>query len=228
MATVPKDPVLWRKIHNLWISEIYQRLKPQVKGRLALGIDEDVTVSTYDAPPSRVQPDLYASERTPAAPQPSRSSLGSLHAVAYAEGTEEWDTEIRHFIVVRDLRGESVVGILEILSPTNKGYFSESDRIAFMERRQRLLASAIAYMEIDAVPVGTRWLPRCLAELATHAGVGWSSLPIPPRRSFRGWAWNDPGPLPRIPWDLGDFGVLSIDLDESLREALDSAGIAPE
>ena len=117
--------------------------------------------------------------------------------------------------------------MLEILSPTNKGYYADLDLAAFRERRQRLLSSAITYMEIDAVPAGTRWLPRCLRDLQKHAGVAWSSLPDVAGRRFRGWAWPEAGPLPKVPWDLGEHGVIRLDLEESLAEALATGGIGP-
>lgn len=227
MAVPPKDPTLSRKVHNLWISELYYAIKPQVKGRLSLGIDEDVTLIELDGSVSRVLPDFYASKRAVGGASRPAQELRAVDAVAYAEGTEDWVTESRHFLVLRDLRGQTVVAVLEILSPTNKGYYADLDLAAFKERRQRLLSSAISYMEIDAVRVGTRWLPRCLRDLQKHAGVAWSSLPDAAGRRFRGWAWPEAGPLPKVPWDLAEHGVIRLDLEESLAEALATGGIGP-
>ena len=135
-----EDPVLWRKVHNPWISEVYQALKHQVAGRLGLSIDQE--------------------------------------AVAYAEGVEQWSAESRHFVVLRDLGGGEVVALLETLK-----------------------------------------------ELDVHRGVAWSTIPDPTGRRFRGWAWNEPLVLPKIPWDLGIHGVLTLDLRQTLREALLASGL---
>lgn len=222
------DAGTWRKVHNLWISEIYHSLKPQVAGRLALSIDEEVTLVEIEGPPDRRRPDLYLSE-TPGTrrqqPEHPRTASG---AVAYAEGVEEVSTESRHYLVVHDLRGSRVVGVLEILSPTNKGYYSQRDLELFKERRAHLLASPISYVEVDAVGVGKRWLPRCLEELRSRAGVVWSSTCRKEGRLFQGWAWEMAGPLPRVPWDLVEHGTLDLDLDRTLREAMGAAGIRSE
>jgi hypothetical protein len=114
-----QDPVLWRKLHNLWISEVYHGLKPQVAGRLAIAIDQEVTIIEAGEPISHPRPDLHMTvkdrekSRRPSSPEGEAS-----RAVAYAEGIEEISTESRHFIVLRDLNGMRVVAVLEILSPT--------------------------------------------------------------------------------------------------------------
>lgn len=147
--------------------------------------------------------------------------------VAHAAGVEDWSRETRHFLVLHDLNGERVVAILEILSPTNKGFYAHADFEAFRDRRLRLLSSPISYMEIDAVPAGTRWLPRTLLALDKHAGVVWASVPCPSgERRFEGWAWAAGGPLPRVPWDLGAYGSVAVDLEGTFSEAAATAGLA--
>jgi hypothetical protein len=188
-----ENPSLWRKIHNLWISEIHHSLKPQVKGRLTISLEDDVS------------------------------------AMPRTVGVEDWSREVRHHIVLQDLSGENVVAILEVLSATNKGFYASADGEAFRDRRQRLLSSSISYMEIDAVPAGTRWLPRSLQELSKHAGVVWTSVPCPSgERHFEGWAWAASGPLPCVPWDLGRHGGVEVDLEWTFGEAAATAGLAAE
>jgi hypothetical protein len=222
------DPVLCRKVHNPWISEIYHALKPQVAGRLSLSIDQEITLVEPEAPPQRLRTDVHLTELGAAAP-PSARPKSTAGTVAYAEGVEPWSADSRHYIVLRDLSGGEVVALLEILSPTNKGVYALADFEAFLERRHRLLSGSIAYLEVDAVPVGTRWLPRCIEEdLKRHAGVAWSSIPDPVGRRFQGWAWTDAGPLASIPWDLGRHGFVTVDLDVTFREALQAAGFPVE
>ncbi|MBI4586658.1 MAG: DUF4058 family protein [Planctomycetes bacterium] len=220
-----QDAVLWRKVHNLWISELYHAVKPQVAGRLTLSIDQEVTLIELEEPPLRIRPDLHLSEGAPAKDQ-APAAKKATGAVAYAEGVEAFSTESRHYLVLRDLNDKKVVGLLEILSPTNKGYYSPADFEAFKERRQRLLATQSSTMEIDAVPLGKRWLPRCLEELSSHAGVAWTSLPGPTGRHFKGWAWKEGGPLPQIPWELRQHGSIEVDLQETFKESLNAAGYA--
>jgi hypothetical protein len=103
----PEDPGLWRKIHNLWISEVYHALKPQVAGRLSISIDQEVTLVELGQGTGRLRPDLHLSEggplggrRPPPAGKEARAGLGDARptgAVAYAEGVEECSTESRHF-----------------------------------------------------------------------------------------------------------------------------------
>jgi hypothetical protein len=219
------DPNLWRRIHNLWISEIYQAIKPQVLGRLSISIDQEVTLIELEGAATRMRPDLHLSEKQPQGGIGAGQASKPSGAVAYASGLEEWSTESRHFIVIRHLSGERVVGVLEILSPTNKGIYNRSDLEHFAERRRKLLSSDASYLEVDALPAGTRWLPRSLKDLEAHHGVAWSSLPAPSGRYFQGWAWAREGPLPTIPWSLGDSGTLELDLNRSLEEALKAAGV---
>jgi hypothetical protein len=220
-----EDPGLLRKIHNPWISEIYHALKPQVAGRLALSIDQEITLIEPEAPPRSLRADVHLTDLGVTG-APSAKAKSSVGAVAYAEGVEPWSADSRHFIVLRDLSGGDIVALLEILSPTNKGFYSRSDLEAFKERRHRLLSGSISYLEVDAVPVGTRWLPRCLEELKDHSAVAWSSVPASSGRRFQGWAWGSGGPLAEVAWDLGRHGVVQVDLDLTFREALAAAGFA--
>jgi hypothetical protein len=222
-----QNPTFWRKVHNLWTSEIHQALKPQVAGRLSLAIDQEITPIEIDTPPQRLRTDLHLTDVGPPR-APSTKVKPATNAVAYAEGVEPWSTESRHFIVLEDLGGGQVVAVLEVLSPTQKGYYARADKDAFMERRQRLLGGSICYIEVDAVPSGTRWLPRVIESLAGFHGVAWSSTTAEAGRLFQGWAWNEEGPLPKIPWDLGTHGSVVIDLDTTFREALSAAGFSLE
>jgi hypothetical protein len=220
------DPALWRKLHNPWISEIYQALKPQVAGRLSLSIDQEITLIEPDGELQRVRADLHLTEADDVMREPGAQPSHHSGAVAYAEGVEPWSSDSRHLLVLRDLSGGVVVALLEILSPTNKGVYARADFEAFLERRHRLLSGSLAYLEIDAVPSGTRWLPRCIeSELTSYHGVAWSSLPDAAGRRFQGWAWADEGPLARIPWDLGQHGLLDVDLDATFHEALRATGL---
>jgi hypothetical protein len=108
-----EDPTLWRKVHNPWISEIYQALKAQVAGRLGLSIDQEITLIELEGAPRQLRADLHLTELR-AEGGPAVHTQPHAGAVAYAEGLEEWSTESRHFIVLRDLSGERVVALLEI------------------------------------------------------------------------------------------------------------------
>lgn len=112
-----------------------------------------------------------------------------------------------------------------MLSPTNKGSYSRADLDAFRDRRRQFLATSAAYVEIDALPEGQRWLPQCLRELDGYAGVVWTSVPANAARQFEGWAWRVGDRLPTVPWDLGEFGELRLDLESTLVEALTAAGL---
>ena len=221
------DPMLWGKVHNPWISEIYHALKPQVAGRLSLSIDQEISLIEAEAPPQRLRTDVHLTDLGTAG-APAAKPMPSTGAVAYAEGVEEWSRESRHFVVLRDLSGGEVVALLEVLSPTNKGYYARADSEAFFERRHRLLSGPIAYLEVDAVPVGARWIPACLDELKSYAGLAWSSIPEATGRRFRGWAWTEAGPLAKVAWDLGRHGNLEVDLDLTFREALQATGFSVE
>jgi hypothetical protein len=169
------DSSVWRKVHNLWISEVYTALKPQVAGRLSLAIDQEITLLDHDVPVERMRPDIHTvAHGTHPAPSTNPSG-GAPRAVEYAEGVEAWSTESRHFTIQRDLGGGQVIGVFEILSPTNKGCFNRLDLEAFAHRRQRLLQSGVSYLQVDAVAQGTRWLPRSLEQLSRHAGIAWTS-----------------------------------------------------
>lgn len=223
-----ENPFLWRRIHNLWIAEICQTLEPQVRGLLTMSIDEEVTLVELAGDRSRVYPDVHLGDGRGAA-APVGPARGATGAVAHAVGLEDWSRETRNYIVLHDLSGERLVGIPGPLSPTNKGFYARADLEAFRDRRQRRLSSEIHYMEIDAVPAGTRWLPRSLMDLAPHAGVVWTSVPCASgERRVEGWAWASGGPLPRVPWNLGTYGGVEVDLEGSFQEAAATAGLAVE
>ena len=66
---------------------------------------------------------------------------------------------------------------------------------------------------------GQRVLPAPLSALAQFDRNAWSVFHKDGRRRFRGWAWNDPDPLPVVPWTVENGLEVLVDLGLAIEHA---------
>jgi len=62
-------------------------------------------------------------------------------------------------------------------------------------------------------------LPESLSDLANFDRNAWTADHDQGRRRLRGWGWNEPDPLPIIPWTIESGVEVLIDLPATVNEA---------
>lgn len=132
-----------------------------------------------------------------------------------------FEVERLHFLEIRDRDGQSLVSVLELLSPTNKRYGKSRDQ--YIGKREEYLESNAHFIEIDLLRGGPRlpWLDMVLCDY--YAVV--SRVENRPRAAF--WPIGLRDRLPEIPIPLrpGDADA-RLDLQAVLNQVYDAAWYA--
>jgi hypothetical protein len=213
-----EDATLWGDVHHLLISHLARELNRELPDDYYASIEERV----YLESPStfrQIVPDIVLSKPVDSPPRPSTTAVVADPPTRIEVAG---DPVREAFIQIFALRNQQrlLVGVIEILSPTNKTPHAEG-RKRYLEKQQELLRSTAHLMEIDLLHYGehTVFLPRevILREgewdylIALHR-AGWSLL--------KGDIWRVqlPDRLPRVSIPLlhGD-GEVVVDLQQVLN-----------
>jgi len=150
-----ETPELWPDVHHRLISEIQAALNPQLRPHYVARVELRVYVSDDDDPGrAAIIPDVRVQRR----PKRKRAKGAKRPAaVAVAEPLSVSlliDDEIEEARVeIRDRASNTLVTVIEVLSPTNKIRGSRG-RASFMEKRREILASNVQWVEIDLLRAG--------------------------------------------------------------------------
>jgi hypothetical protein len=213
-----ETPLLWRDVHHGLISQIQAALNPKLRPHYVARVELRVYVSDEDDPGREaIIPDV----RVESAPR--RKKGKRLKAtVSLAEPLivpllldneiEEARVEIRH------VESDSLVTVIEVLSPTNKIKGSRG-RFSFMEKRQEIIAGPVHWVEIDLLCKGEPSVTRPplvrsdYRVLISRAGE---------RSHARYWPLSVRQPLPSIGIPLrGKDADVALDLSTVFRETYD-------
>lgn len=198
------DPYLeaqgrWRDCHASFITYLREAITEQLPETYITVIDEQVHLVGWASESRReFRPDVTVL-REPLAerplPPPTAAHVATLEPVSipYAEDEQEVrDT----WIEIRRSADESLVTVIELLSPTNKG---SSGRADYLAKRLALLRQPVHLVEIDwricghrmpmqsPLPPGDFYTLVFRTERRPHADV---------------YSWTLPHPLPTIPIPL--------------------------
>ena len=210
-------PARWTDFHNSFIVTARTALARQVGEKYFVQVEEHLYLERADEGDELLgvpDLDLIGSEDGSGV-GPSAATL-----VAPVRVTIPGVTRRRlAFLTVRDREGDRVVTVIEMPSPTNKR--PGDDRAEFIAKRQRWLASAASYVEIDLLRGGRRLPIRGLPGCDYYALV---SRPAK-RRDADLWPIQLRDPLPTIPVPLlaGDTEA-TLELQPLLHEVHDNAG----
>lgn len=214
---------LWAYFHKDWLLQIRSLLRPQLPPEYHLFVESEailIAPTEFDTP-SPLLPDVAVSRsETPRHATESIRSMKGTAAVIEVEEPCEIDTT--YSLLIRRAPENHVVAALEILSPSNKGGSNRFDEQKHLRKRSSMLDAGVQLMEIDALLQGQRDLPAPLTErLSQFARVAWTVAHFDGRRTYRGWGWNEPDPLPAIPWFVDGHVEVCVDLSDSLSQASD-------
>jgi Protein of unknown function (DUF4058) len=155
-----EDPRSWRDVHHSLISSGRDLLNDQLRPKYLVRIEERVYV---DVPGSEAQsrdiyPDLHV-ESLPAWGDRPLAAEGSALAVAEPIVVDTAEVEITEArIHILDRNDESVVTVIEVLSPANKIRGSNGGE-SFEQKRREVLHSPSHWVEIDLLRAGHSWTP---------------------------------------------------------------------
>jgi hypothetical protein len=214
------DPYLearWHDFHERFLPYAAAHLARQVLPRYIVLIDENVYVHDIPRDDRRLlgRPDLSVTRGEGAAP---RAAAGVLEAPAQVLLPEQ-DVESLSYLKVVDRDGETVVAVIELLSPTNKR--PGDDRVQYLAKRSAVRQSEAHLVEIDllrgGLPMPAEGRPECVfSVLVSRAGQR-------PRADFWPFGLRDPLPVVPIPLRDGDPDA-RLDLRAVLDRIHDEAG----
>lgn len=217
-----EDPSLWPDVHHGLISEMQAVLNRQLRPQYHVRVEERVYISDENDPGRKaIIPDLKIIE-TGFSGRPTISFLETSAAVAepliLTTLIEDEIHEVR--LEVIDTNQQSVVTVIELLSPTNKINGSRG-RASYEQKRREVMNSSSHFVEIDLLREGDHLHTRELlppAEYYVHVSRK--------DRRPKGFVW--PIRLPQrlpvigIPLKEGDPDA-KLDLQEVLTTAYQRA-----
>jgi hypothetical protein len=153
-----EEPGLWPDVHLGLISQIQAQLNQRLRPKYHVRVEERVYVSDENDPGREVIiPDLRVADagRNARDDWSAAETAGVYAAVAEPVVlTTLIDDEIHEaFLEVIDRADQSVVTVIEILSPTNKVSGSRG-RASYQEKRREIMTSASHLVEIDLLRAG--------------------------------------------------------------------------
>jgi hypothetical protein len=214
-------PELWPGVHASLISEIRVQLNAVMPSRYFADVEERVYLCDADDPFIRlIVPDIVVCE--PSATRQIENQSATTATITPSLQAQLLDPEIRERrIVLQSVEDQSVVTVIEILSPANKLQGS-AGRSSYLAKRRNVLASETHFIEIDLLRAGSRTEPSW--GIARSDYLVWLSR-SQDRFLFDYWPTPLESPLPTIPVPLlpGDPDV-PLDLQAILHDVYDHSG----
>lgn len=156
-----ENPELWPDVHHELIGQIRTALTPALRPRYMARIEQRIYIADEDETSRTVRiPDVRI-EKT--AKRKNGKETSPIETVAVAEPLTIpilLDEEIKEArIEIRQCESNSLVAVIEVLSPANKIRGSRG-RESFMEKRQEILSSDVHWIEIDLLRAGEPSMAR--------------------------------------------------------------------
>jgi len=223
-----ENPAFWRDFHSRYINYLCEALAERLPDNYEARIGERVSLIHRAFPPSipprgdypprtvkRIGPDVTVTRRK--GPEPARASASGVATlepvtVPNVVGEEVGET----YIEIRRRPDRTLVTALELLSPANK---EESDRGAYLQKRDALLRQQVHLFELDFLLGGER-LPF---ERPLPPGDYYALLSRADRRpdcDVYAWSVREPLPVLPVPLRSPDPDVL-VDLGAVMAMAYD-------
>lgn len=217
---------LWSVFHKHLIVELFTRLRDELGEDYWVDMESEILLVPRPAGPAR-----------PAAADVDVTQFGihrdstTLVVAPVTPALLEVDEPIGEFeqtwIEIRrrdwpdqdDRIGSRIVGVVEVVSPSNKGLFGERDLRKFLAKRREYLLSTVSYTEIDLLVAGQRELPLAVEKLAEHSLIAWSSQVRERSRHYWAWGWEQDQSLPTVALPLDFPHACSIDLGDCYGRA---------
>jgi Protein of unknown function (DUF4058) len=148
------DPYLekyWRDIHARLVTYICDQIGPQLPVGLYPQVEERIVMDSSVGIAARF-PDVRVMEdaSSPEESRPTSTMTATLSKPYIVHVPDEELSET--FVEVRDVDGDQLVTVIEVLSPSNKR--SGKDRRAYLRKRRDLVKAGVSLVEIDLLRSG--------------------------------------------------------------------------
>jgi hypothetical protein len=157
-----EHPAVWVDFHDSLIPAIREQLNRQIRPAYFAKVDEVLFIheSRSDERRAGGRADVGIIEQ---GPSDSRGAGAAVIAPIYGMLAVQADVERHPFLEIRDRESQSLVTIIEVLSPANKN--RGPDRELYLAKRRQVLASGTHLVELDLLRAGPRLpltgLPTC-------------------------------------------------------------------
>jgi len=210
---------LWAYFHKDWLIEIRASLRKQLPQEYHVFVESETVLLSLGSNGSIVksQPDIAVARADHAASKPALTESSATAAVV--EFDEPYELFNKYSLVIRRSPHDRVIAAVEMLSPSNKGLATRSDREKYLLKRDSYTEAGINFFEIDALIDGERLFPESLRKLQGFERNAWTALHDPNSRRVRGYGWNSNQRLPVVGWDVEQGVQVLVDLDQTARAA---------
>lgn len=210
-----EESACWADFHSTFINYLRNALNERLPDNYDARIEERVTViNSFDKPAQQFVSDIGIGQESgwAAARPPHGTVAGLLEPVTVPLIIPE--RERQHFIEIYDYPDQTLVAVLEVLSPTNKFARGRDD---YLSKRDALLNQQVHLIEIDLL-VGGQRLP---AAEPLPAGDYFVFVAHGERRPYCDvYHWGVRQPLPAVPIPLNPPDAdLIIELQPIFAEA---------
>ncbi len=148
-----EQDALWHDFHQRLLPAISDALSEEIAPRYYVALEEHVYIHEPPEPVARFlgRPDLAIVGTSTTG---TGAATAVIEAPVYTALPDPMDVVRESFIEIRDTENDSLVTVLELLSPSNKnaGY----DRDAYIAKRRQYLLSDVNFIEIDLLRGGPR------------------------------------------------------------------------
>lgn len=212
---------LWAYFHTDWLLQIRGLIRPQLPPEFYVFVESETILISPEAgqTPDAQLPDLSIARPEPSGPGTMGGGAVAAATAAVVEVEEPCEICSKYSLLIRRAPENEVVAALEILSPSNKGVGNRLDLDKHLRKRSSFLEAGVNLLEIDALLQGERLLPASLRNLERFDRIAWSASHRAGRRQWRGWGWDQPDPLPVIPWTVEDGLEILLDLPAAMEQA---------
>jgi len=217
-----EDPSAWRDFHGRFIYALSEVLMDRLPPLYLAKVEEDVrpveVLPQYPAFPvaNKVRPDVAVVRQNRPAVRTGSAGGGTatLEPVTIRVPAEEEVKE--RWIEIVHRPDDSLVTVIEVLSPTNKGSEGYDD---YREKRRRILRQDTNLVELDLLVAGRRVDPPESLPAGDYFGLV-SRAGRPGLRDVYAWSVRWPLPQIRVPLRAPDDDVL-LDLAGAFTTAFD-------
>jgi hypothetical protein len=193
-----ENPAEWQGVHAILLVQLQAAIAARVGPAYRVKVEQKLFIERDedDEPGGRR---LFAVADVGLLPVGPTAAGGVAVASAPAAGLIRTPAALRkprRWLTIRDRRGRRVVTVVELLSPTDKRL--GPDRENYLAKRERVLGSSAALVEIDLLRAGHR-TPVEGRPVCDYCVV----VSRPAERPAVGiWAWGVRDPMPDIPIPL--------------------------
>lgn len=149
-----ESPDLWPHVHARFIADIQGALNSRLRPNYVARIEVRVYIDTDEPEGRRIVPDVRVEtsrkRKTEVASSDGALMISEPVILPSLLGGEV----VEAYLTIRHRESNTLVGVLEAMSPPNKQLGSEG-RQSFMEKRREVLASAVHWIEIDLLRART-------------------------------------------------------------------------